>query len=89
MRPPNCNSAEQHALARPHRGGMMQHLVRRDIVQREARSLGGVHPERHWNQFLLRQADELRVCTMDRQRRNGLAPFDSGNALTQPVHHAC
>ena len=39
---------------------MMQHLVRRDVVQNDADSLGGVQPVWHRNQFTLRQADELR-----------------------------
>jgi hypothetical protein len=66
----------------------MQHLVRRDVVQDEADSLGGVQPRRHRNQFTLRQADELRVRTIDRQRANYLAWFDSGDTGAEPIHPA-
>ena len=63
----------------------MQHLVRRDVVQHEADSLGGVQPGWHRNQFTLRQADELRVRTVDRQRGNSLAWFDSRGAGAEPI----
>ena len=84
---PSCNSAEPtppaapwiSTLARSDLSGTMQHLVRRDVVQDEADSLGGVQPRWHRNQFTLRQADELRVRTADRQRGNYLAWFDSGD----------
>jgi hypothetical protein len=66
----------------------MQHLVRRDVVQNEADSLGGVQPRWHRNQFTLRQADELRVRTADRQRSNYLAWFDSRDTVAKPIHHA-
>ncbi len=66
----------------------MQHLVRRDVVQYEANRLGGIQPGWHRNQFTLRQADELRVSTADRQRGDDLARFDSRDAIAEPIHHA-
>src|SRR5205809_3384754 len=66
----------------------MQHLVPRDVVQHEADSLGSVQPRWHRNQFMLLQADELRVRTADRQRGNYLAWFDSGDTGAEPIHHA-
>jgi len=66
----------------------MQHLVRRDVVQDEADGLGGVQPGRRRNEFTLRQADELRVRTVDRHRGDRLARFDSGDTGAEPVHHA-
>jgi hypothetical protein len=66
----------------------MQHLVSRDVVQHETDSLGGVQPGWHRNQFTLREADELRVSTVDRQRGNYLAWFDSSDTVAEPIHHA-
>ena len=66
----------------------MQHLVRRDVVQHEADSLGGVQPGWHRNQLTLRQADELRVRAVDRHRGNYLAWFDSRDTGAEPIHHA-
>jgi hypothetical protein len=40
------------------------------------------------NQFTLRQADELRVSTVNRQRGNYLACFDSSDTIAEPIHHA-
>ena len=59
----------------------MQHLVRRDVIQHEADSLGGVQPRRYRNEFTLGQADELRVCTAYRQRGNYLPWLDSRDTL--------
>ena len=70
---PACRAMNQGALARSDLSGTMQHLVRRDVVQHETDSLGGVQSGWHRNQFTLRQADELRVSTVDRQRGNRLA----------------
>jgi hypothetical protein len=75
----------QRALARSDLSGAMRHLVRRDVVQHEADSLGGVQPGWHRNQFTLRQADELRVRTADRQRGNYLAWFDSRGTGAEPI----
>jgi hypothetical protein len=36
----------------------------------------------------LRQADELRVSAVDRQRGNYLAWFDSRDTVAEPIHHA-
>src|SRR6266849_5843925 len=66
----------------------MQHLVRRDVIQHEADSLGCVQPRWHRNEFTLRQADELRVCTAYRQRGNYLAWLDPRDTLAEPIHHA-
>src|SRR5262245_35116233 len=70
---PTCRAINQHALARSDMSGTMQHLIRCDVVQHEADSLGGVQPRWHRNQFTLRQANEFRVRTADRQRSNDLA----------------
>src|SRR6185369_15594884 len=40
------------------------------------------------NQLALRQADELRVSTVDRQRGNYLAWFDSRDTVAEPIHRA-
>jgi hypothetical protein len=66
----------------------MQHLVRRDVVQHEADSLGGVQPGWHRNQLTLWQADELGVSTGDRQRGDYLAWFDSRDTVAESIHHA-
>src|SRR5438128_2229159 len=75
----NRRAVNQHALARFDLSGTLQHLVRRDVVQHETDSLGGVQPSWHRNQLPVRQADELRVSTVDRQRGNYLARFDSSD----------
>src|SRR6266508_345681 len=85
---PACRAVNQRALARSDVSRTMQHLVRRDVLQHEAHSLPGVQPGWHRNQFTLRQADELRVSTVDRQRGNDLAWFDSRGTVTEPLHHA-
>jgi hypothetical protein len=54
----------------------MQHLVSRDVVQDEADRLRGIQPRWHRNQFTLRQADALRVRSVDRQRGNELTRFE-------------
>ena len=66
----------------------MHHLVRCDVIQHEADSLGGVQPRGHRNEFTLGQADELCVCTAYRQRGNYLAWLDSRDTLAEPIHHA-
>jgi hypothetical protein len=83
-----CRAVNQHALARSDLSGAMQHLVRSDVIQNEADSLCGVQPGWHRNQFTLRQADELRVSTADRQRGNYLAWFDSRDSVAEPIHHS-
>src|SRR5947209_14566509 len=85
---PRLPPVNQHALARSDLSGAMQHLVRRDVVQHEADSLGGVQPGWHRHQFTWWQADELRVRAADRQRGNYLARFDSRDTLAEPIHHA-
>src|SRR6266508_3229706 len=85
---PACRAVNQRALARSDVSRTMHHLVRRDVVQHEADSLGGVQPGWHRNQLTLRQADELRVSTADRQRGNYLAWFDSRDTVAEPIHHA-
>jgi hypothetical protein len=65
----------------------MQHLVRGDVVQDEADSLGGVQPRWNRNQFTLRQADELRVRSGDRQGGNYLAWLDSRDTVAEPIYH--
>ena len=64
----------------------MQHLVRRDVVQHEADSLGGVQPGWHRNQFTLRQADELRVRTAGSAARqlSGLVRFQRHRRRADP-----
>ena len=64
----------------------MQHLVRRDVVQHETDGLGGVQPGWHRHQFTLRQADELCVRPVYRQRGNDLAWFDSRDTVAEPIH---
>src|SRR6516225_10937728 len=66
----------------------MQHLVRRDVIQDEAHSLGSVQPRWYRNEFTLGQTDELRVCTAYRQRGNYLAWLDSRDTLAEAIHHA-
>src|SRR5207248_9202830 len=85
---PACRAVDQHALAHSDFGGAMQHLVSRDVVQHEADGLGGVQPRWHWNQFTLRQADELRVRAANRQRGNYLTWFDSRDTVAEPIYHA-
>ena len=85
---PACRAVDQHALARSDLNGTMHHLVRRDVVQPKADSLGGIQPGWHRDQFTLRQADELRVGTVDRQRGNYPAWFDSRDTVAEPIHHA-
>src|SRR5437764_8687765 len=78
----------QHALTRSDFSGAMQHLVRSDVVQDEADSLGGIQSGWHQNQFTLRQADKLRVRTAYWQRGNYLAWSDSGDTGAEPIHDA-
>ncbi|MNU05305.1 hypothetical protein D3C72_2500550 [compost metagenome] len=60
-------------------GAAMQHLVRSNVVQYEADSLGHVHSRRHGNQFALSQTGELGVCAADRQGCNDLTGFNPGD----------
>src|SRR5262249_22570289 len=54
---PACRAVNQHALARFDLSGAIQHLVRRDVVQHEADSLGGVQPRWH-------RADRQRIVEL-------------------------
>ena len=81
-------SVNQHALARFDLRRAMQHLIRRDVVQHQTDRLGGVQPGGDRNQIALRQADELRVCTVDRQRGDDLVWLDSRDTVAEPIHHA-
>lgn len=44
------------------------YLIRRHVVQNDADGLGRIEPGWHRDQLALRQADELRLGTVDRQR---------------------
>ena len=59
----------------------MQHLVRRDVIQHEADSLGGIQPGWHGNEFALRQAHALCVGAADRHCGKHLAGFDSRDTV--------
>src|SRR5437868_4160356 len=83
-----CRAVNQRALARSDLSGTIQHLVRRDVVQHEADSLGGVQPGWHGNQFASRQADEPRIGAADWHRGNDLAWLDSRDTVAEPIHHA-
>ena len=64
---------DEHALARFHLGGAMQHLVGGDVVQHQADRLAGVEPKGHGNECPRREADELGVGAVDGQRGDELA----------------
>src|SRR5262245_25409369 len=66
----------------------MQHLIRRDVVQNDADGLGSVQTGWRWNQFALRQADELRVRAVYGHRGNDLARFESGDTVAEPLYLA-
>lgn len=81
-----CRAVNQNALTRSDLGGAMQHLVRGDVVKDEADSLGGIELGRHRYQFVLRQADEFRVRSVNRQRRDRLARFHTSDTVTESIH---
>src|SRR5215472_10979911 len=66
----------------------MQHLVCGDIVQYHAHSFGGIQAGWHWHEFMLWQANELRIRAGDRQGANNLTWFNRGNTFASPIHHA-
>lgn len=66
----------------------MQHLIRGDVIENEAHGLRGVQAGWHRNQLVLRDADEFRVCTADRECGNDLTRADSRNGVAEPIHHA-
>src|SRR5581483_1744544 len=57
----------QDALAVPDLRGAMEHLVRRDVVQDQADSPGGLQASRYRDQFTFRQADKLGIYSVNRQ----------------------
>src|SRR5215813_299069 len=66
----------------------MQHLIRRNVIQNDTDGLGGVQTGWHWNQFALRQADELRIRAVYGHRGNDLAQFESGDTVAEPLYLA-
>jgi len=77
----------QRALARLHVNGSMKHLVRRDVVQHHADSLGGIQGCRQRNQFSFGQADIFGIGTMNRHRNNLLSKFDTTHTIAKAIHH--
>src|SRR4029078_2538137 len=78
---PPGRAVDEHALARFDLGRAMEHLIGSNVIQNQADRLRWVQPNRHRYQFIFRQANELRVRAMDRQRGNCLAWFNSSNTV--------
>jgi hypothetical protein len=83
-----CRAVDQRALAALDLGGAMQHLVGGDVVEDEADGLPRVQARGHRHQVALRQADELGVGAVDRQRGDELPRLEARDPRAELIHHA-